>query len=369
MRRSLAHTLRQLRGRFDWVLTGTIVAIVTLGLINLYSATKTSQPQLYGQQLRWLCVGVGVFFAAAAVDYRVWQRFAYVAYAGGLLLLVAVLVVGPVVKGSQRWLALGSLRLQPSELMKVMLILALAKHIQDEPFPEDNHLRKLAIPAGLIAVPFLLVAKQPDLGTAGLISLIGFTLVALIRFRAKTLVWLGGTAALVVPVAWLYLLADYQKQRVRTFINPEADPSGAGWHSLQSIFAIGSGRLWGKGYLKGTQNQLQFLPEHWTDFPFAVWAEEWGFVGSMVLLALYVFLILWLLHLASQVRDRFATVVCLGATALVFWHAAINIGMVTGLLPVVGVTLPLVSYGGSSLLTVMAALGLVMNVSVRRFRF
>jgi rod shape determining protein RodA len=216
----------------------------------------------------------------------------------------------------------------------------------------------------LTAIAF--IAWQPDLGTATLVALMALS----VAFLSARVLWpllatLGASAA-AVPLLWAYL-HDYQKQRIWTFLDPSRDPSGAGWHARQSIFAVGSGRLSGKGFMDGTQNQLNFLPEQTTDFPFSVFAEEWGFVGSLVLLSLYVFLILWIINVASQARDRFGATLCLGVGAMLFWQVVVNIGMVTGLAPVVGVTLPLVSYGGSSVITVFLGLGLVASVSIRRY--
>jgi len=202
-----------------------------------------------------------------------------------------------------------------------------------------------------------------------LIFLLFLSVMLLIKLKLRSIITLVLTASLLLPLTWSYLLKDYQKQRIFTFLNPSSDPSGAGWHLRQSLFAIGSGQLLGKGYMKGTQNQLHFLPERWTDFPFAVWAEEWGFLGSAFLIGIYLFVILYTVHIASQARDRFGAVLCVGVASLFFWHTVINIGMVTGLMPVVGVTLPLMSYGGSSVITMLAAAGLVMNVSIRRTSF
>jgi rod shape determining protein RodA len=250
--------------------------------------------------------------------------------------------------------------------MKVLLILGLAKLLHDDPEPEGRGLKHLALPTVIAAVPIALILKQPDLGTALILFLVFLTVMMLTKLKLRSVALMLASALAAAPLTWAYLLRDYQKQRILTFLDPSADPSGAGYHARQSIIAVGSGRWTGAGFMKGTQNQLQFLPEHWTDFPFSVWAEEWGFAGSAVLLALYLALVLHALQVASRARDRFGTVLCMGVAALFFWHVVINIGMVTGILPVVGVTLPLFSYGGSSLVTMMVGLGLVMNVSVRR---
>lgn len=368
MNRALAFSWRKLRVRFDWTLLAAVCCVAGLGLINLWSAIRERQYQLFGQQITWLGIGFIVFVLLAAIDYRVIARSAYVLYGVGAGMLLMVLLSGRAVSGARRWFDLGPLHLQPSELMKVLVILAIGKYLEDSPAPEGRTLKHLAVPLGIAGLPFLLIAAQPDLGTAMMIVLIFVTVMLTARLRLRTL---GGFLALALLGAaplWEYGLRDYQKARVLAFINPALDPATA-WQPQQAMNAVGSGRFIGKGFLQGTQIRLRALPALWTDFPFAVLAEEWGFIGCMVVLIAYAFLILWCLKIASGARDRFGAALCVGAAAILFWQVSVNIGMVTGLLPVVGVTLPLISYGGSSVLTVMAALGLVMNVSVRRFAY
>jgi rod shape determining protein RodA len=362
--------LRKLRAQFDWPLAIAILSIVAIGLINLYSATRVAPPGLYQQQIGFFIGGLGIFLSLAAIDYRRYERWASGVYGVCLVLLVAVLIGGKVVKGSSRWLGLGPVSIQPSELAKLGVIVALAKLFSGDPLDIALRPSKYVISAiALMGAPMLLVAKQPDLGTALIIFLIGTSVLLVMPLQIHVkLITLGCELVAGIVVA-LFKLHGYQKERLLTFIDPSRDPSGAGWHARQAIFAVGSGRWSGKGWLHGTQNQLQFLPEHWTDFPFAVWAEEWGFAGCVVLLGLYCFLILWAINLAAAARDRFAQVLCIGVASLLFWHVFFNIGMVTGLLPVVGVTLPLVSYGRSSLLVVMISLSLLMNVSIRRYSY
>jgi rod shape determining protein RodA len=362
--------LRKLRAQFDWPLALAIISITVIGLVNLYSATQVAPRGLYQNQLVWFGVGLILFVVVSSIDYRVYERYAYALYGVVIVLLIAVLVGGRVAKGSSRWLSFGPVGIQPSELAKLAVILALAKLYSGDPL--DLALRPwryVAAAMGLMAVPMLLVMKQPDLGTAMIIYLVASTVVMLTRTQLHVKLLRQGAELLAAVVFFLYKLHGYQKKRLLTFIDPSLDPSGAGWHARQAIFAVGSGRWFGKPWRHGTQNQLQFLPEHWTDFPFAVWAEEWGFAGCFVLLGFYLFLILWAFNLAAEARDRFAQLLCVGAAALLFWHVFFNIGMVIGLLPVVGVTLPLVSYGGSSLLTVMVALAFLMNVSIRRYAY
>jgi rod shape determining protein RodA len=361
--KALASKLRQ---HFDWPLALSVILLSAIGVMNLYSATASTRLNLGRQQLYWLAVGMAVFLLATAIDYRVFNRWAYLLYAIGLVLLSLVLIFGRNVNGAQRWLQIGGVGGQPSEIMKVLMIIALAKYLHDDPVVEGRSLKHMAIPFLVVGLPVVLILRQPDLGTAMIVSLLFLSVMLLIKLKLRSVITLVLVIALSMPLTWSYLLKDYQKQRILTFLDPGADPAGAGWHLRQSLFAIGSGGFFGKGYLKGTQNQLHFLPERWTDFPFAVWAEEWGFAGSALLLGIYLFIILWAVRLASAARDRFGAVLCVGVAALFFWHTVINIGMVAGLLPVVGVTLPLMSYGGSSVITMLAAAGLLMNVSIRR---
>jgi rod shape determining protein RodA len=366
----IAASFRKLRRQFDWPLATAMLAISIVGLVNLYSATRVAPRGLYQHQLVWYLAALVVFVVASSIDYRTYERHAYAIWGAGLVLLMAVLIGGKTVKGSSRWLSFGSLGIQPSELAKLAVIVALAKLFSGDPL--DVALRPwryVAAALGLLAAPAVLIVKQPDLGTTLILYLIVTTVMMMVplalHIKVLTLVF-----ELLVGVAlFLFKLHAYQKKRLLTFLDPSLDSSGAGWHARQAIFAVGSGRWTGKGFMQGTQNQFQFVPEHWTDFPFAVLAEEWGFVGCVVLLGCYLFLILWSLGLAAEARDRFAQVLCVGASALLFWHVFFNVGMVAGILPVVGVTLPLVSYGGSSLLTVFVALAFLMNVSIRRYAY
>lgn len=359
---------RKLRFRFDWTLAACIAAVVALGLVNLWSSMRERQHYLFGQQLSWLALGTMAFLLVASVDYRIIARAAYPLYGVGVALLCAVLVAGKMVSGARRWFDLGAFHFQPSELAKLVTIVALGKVLNDAPAVEGRTLRHLLVPCAIVAVPVFLIAAQPDLGTALLIVLIFATVMLVARLRLGTLAAIVGLALLAAAPIWEYGLRDYQKSRVLAFINPALDPATA-WQPRQAMNAVGSGRLIGKGMLQGTQIRLRSLPALWTDFPFAVLAEEWGFLGCFVVLLAYAALILWALHVAASARDRFGAAICIGTAAILFWQVVVNIGMVTGLLPVVGVTLPLISYGGSSLITVFIALGLVMNVSMRRFAY
>jgi rod shape determining protein RodA len=357
---------RKLRFRFDWTLTLTMLALVAVGLVNLWSALQDRGPQLFSKQVSLFAVGIGVFLAVATLDYRTISRVGYLLYGMGVAMLIAVLLFGRVVGGARRWFDLGPLHLQPSELMQVLTILALGKYLNDSPSLEGRSFRHLAIPVGIVSLPVLLIAKQPDLGTAFLIFLIFITVMLTARLKLKTLAAIMGMAVISASPIWQYGLHEYQRKRVEALLNPAAAEA---WQARQALNAIGSGRFLGKGFLQATQIRIRRLPALWTDFPFAVWAEEWGFVGCLIVLGAYLVLIVWTLKIASEARDRFGATVCVGVAAMLFWHVAINVGMVVGVLPVVGVTLPLISYGGSSVLTIMAALGLVMNVSIRRFAY
>jgi rod shape determining protein RodA len=357
---------RKVRFRFDWTLTLSAAAIAALGLLNLWSAVHDRESHLFTQQVSWLGLGAVIFVGVATLDYRLISRLSYVFYGTGLALLVGVLAFGKMVGGGRRWFDLGPLHVQPSEIMQVLTVLALGKYLNDSPALEGRSWRHLAIPVLIVSLPASLIAKQPDFGTAFLILAIFFTIMLTARLKVKTLAAIVGMAVIAAFPVYQHLLHEYQRKRVEAFFNPTSE--GA-YQTRQALNAIGSGRFLGKGFMHGTQIRLRHFPALWTDFPFAVWAEEWGFLGCMVVLLLYTFLILWVLKIASEARDRFGATVCVGVAAMLFWHVAINIGMVTGILPVVGVTLPLVSYGGSSLLTTMVALGIVMNVSVRRFAY
>ncbi|MFH2010221.1 MAG: rod shape-determining protein RodA [bacterium] len=358
-----------MRFQIDWTIFLLIAAIAAMGLLNLYSATGGQLSGRFLQQIYWFILGTSAFLVVATIDYRQYNQYGYWIYATGLFLLVLTLAVGRTSHGSKRWLGYGPLGVQPSELIKIVMILVLAKFLHSDPRIEGRGLKDLAIPFALLAGPVVLILAQPDLGTALLVVLIFFSLMLMTKLKLRSFLVLLSSLVVIAPLTWTLLLKDYQKRRFLSFLDPEADPTGAGYHLKQSLIAIGSGELTGKGYQQGTQSHLRFLPETWTDFPFAVWAEEWGFIGSLVLLGLYLFLIVWAINLARTARDRFASVVCIGVAVMFFWHVLINIGMVSGLLPIVGVTLPLVSYGGSSVLTFMIGAGLLMNVSIRRYSY
>ena len=363
-----------------WHIVVIAAVICGLGVWNLVSASRNSLPTRWLSQAELMAAGTVLVAAICLVDYRALLRLAYPAYGAVVLLLIGVAVHGKVVMGARRWLQIGPLQLQPSEFAKLAVILALARWFHEDKLDTDTErkgysLKRLAVPFLMLLVPVALTLKQPDLGTAMLIGAIGFSCVLFAKVRWKALVVIAVVGVAGVTVAFTgiptghgtkQILKDYQRKRLLTFLNPEGDALGAGYHANQSMIAVGSGQLSGKGWSQGTQTQLSFLPEQHTDFIFSVWAEEQGFLGGLVLLALYFLLILSGLSIAYGARERFGAFLAFGITAMVFWHVFINIGMVTGTLPVVGVPLPLMSYGRSSVLTFMVGLGLLLNIQMRR---
>jgi rod shape determining protein RodA len=365
---------RRFRAAVDWPLIVVILALCTLGLLNLYSATRGVRHHAkFDTQVQWMIVGVIGFAVVTIVDYRALVRVAWIGLCTAIALLLVARVLGKPPVGdathgiTYRWLNIGGMGIQPSELAKLMVILVLARVFQDTE-PASYAPRVLLGQLVVLVIPIGLIAIQPDLGTAILLGLI----VLSVGFLAMPSVWpmvhvtLAGLLA--IPILW-ETMHEYQQKRILGFIDCGIAPTKECWHTQQSIYAVGSGKIWGKGFLEGTQNQFNFVPEHWTDFPYSVWAEEWGFVGSVVLLAIFGFLLVWVLNVALSARDRIGAVICVGVAAMTFWHVVVNVAMVLGLAPVVGVTLPFVSYGGSSLVTFFLATGLVANVSLRKYGY
>ncbi|MEW6668257.1 MAG: rod shape-determining protein RodA [Thermodesulfobacteriota bacterium] len=363
---------RRLLQHFDWIPVLILAALAVVSVMNLYSATfplrGSGGTQIFMKQLYWFLIGFAVLFLMTTFDYHLLERFAYPFYFFTLALLVLVFLIGGIHSGSQRWLSVGGISIQPSEMCKIALIILLARYFNEHVQIGGYRLRDLWRPFLWTGIPCALILKQPDLGTALVLLIISFTLIVFAKVRWKSFLILVMTSLAATPFLWFHL-KEYQQKRILTFLNPEMDPLGAGYHINQSKIAIGSGLLWGKGYLKGTQTRLHFLPEQHTDFAFSVLAEEWGFLGGVFLLLLYVFLILWGLGVARNSRDRFGAVIALGVVSILFWQLVINVCMTTGLLPVVGIPLVLLSYGGSSILVAMMGIGLLMNISMRRFMF
>ena len=358
-------TLPDKLARVSWAYVGAIVLLGAVGYAMLYSAAGGShEPWAWRHAVR-LTTGVVVMLFVALVDPRLWFRLAYLAYGGAFAALVGVEIMGSLAKGAQRWIDLGFVQLQPSELMKVALVLALARYFHGATLPQVGRPFFLVPPVLMIAAPALLVLKQPDLGTTVMLVASGAVVLFLAGVRWWKFAAVGALAASALPVIW-GALHDYQRERVLTFLDPSQDPLGAGYHIIQSKIALGSGGMWGKGFLEGSQAQLSFLPEKHTDFVFTMLAEEQGLVGALAVLALYFVVFAMGLLFALRTRSHFGRLVAAGASVTFFLYVVINVAMVTGLIPVVGVPLPLVSYGGTAMMTVMVGCGLALGVDVHR---
>lgn len=349
----------------NWPFLLIVVVITGFGIAALYSVAGGSLEPWASRQVVRFCLGLAVLFAVALSDIRWWLRAAYPLYAIALILLALVMVIGVESGGARRWLGYGELSFQPSEMMKIALILALARYYQWLPPDKVSWPHALLVPLAMIGLPVMFALAQPDLGTAMLFGVVGSGLLFLAG--VSWIYYLGGVVGIIVvlPHVW-ERLHDYQKERVLTFIDPDRDPLGSGYHILQSKIAIGSGGLMGKGFMQGTQAQLNFLPEKHTDFIFTQFAEEMGFVGAASLLVLYLLVLLFITYMALRCRSTFARLVASGIGLCLFTYVFINVAMVTGLVPVVGVPLPLVSYGGTAMITMMIGLGLVLNAHVNR---
>jgi rod shape determining protein RodA len=360
---------------FEWplVLVSLVLAIVGLGLI--YSAVSPMGPNgrsFILRQLTWSSLGLVMMAVFLLMDYRVLERWAIWFYVAMVAALIVVWAVGKVTAGSKRWIDFGLMRFQPSEFAKLAVVFVLAKYFQGN--PGRNVLRgpDLIKPLAMVALPVGLVLVQPDLGTAMVIALVAICMIVFVGVSRSVWLWALGAGGAAIPVLLILghrFLLGYQKQRLTTFLNPGLDPLGSGYHIIQSQIAIGSGGIFGKGFLHGTQNQLMFLPVKHTDFIFSTLAEEWGFIGCMTVLTLFSILFLRGLGVAAKARDSFGALTAFGCTIIIFWHLMINIAMVTGMIPVVGVPLSFLSYGGSSLVSSFLVIGILVNISMRRFTY
>ena len=350
----------------NWGLVLLIAIIASAGFAMLYSvAGGRFNPWATPQIIRFI-IGAFILVAVAMIDVRVWMSLAYPAYGLALVLLVAVVVAGHVGLGAQRWITLGPLELQPSELMKISLVLALARFLHGKSVEDVSRPLNLGIGLGMIAIPAVLVVMEPNLGTTLIIVMDGCSLLFLAGLSWYWITPALAAIAVAIPTAWRFVLHDYQKARVMTFLNPESDALGAGWNITQAKIAIGSGGVSGKGFLRGTQSRLNFLPEKQTDFIFTNFGEEFGFVGSVALLILFAVVIFYGLQIATSARSQFGRLLAMGITLNFFFYIMINGLMVMGLIPVVGIPMPLLSYGGTAMLTVMFGFGLLMSVHVHR---
>lgn len=350
----------------NWGLILLLLLTSSVGFAMLFSAANGNINPWASRQVVRLGVGLVAMVIVALIDLRFWLRVAYPAYVVGLLLLALVEFMGSIGMGAQRWLDLGFFQLQPSEVMKIALVMALARFFHGVEIEDMGRPLILIIPAILVAAPVALVLRQPDLGTAMVLSMIGGAMFWIAGVRLWMFVAVGAAVVAAVPLAWQFLLHGYQRQRVLTFLNPETDPLGAGYHITQSKIALGSGGIFGKGFLQGTQSHLNFLPEKQTDFIFTMLAEEFGLFGGLALIGLFILLIAYGVAISLRCRNQFGRLLAFGLTISFFLYVFINIAMVMGLLPVVGVPLPLISYGGTALLTVLLGFGIVMSVNLHR---
>jgi rod shape determining protein RodA len=358
-------TLRHKLLHLNWGLILLIAATSSIGFAMLYSAANGSLDPWASRQMVRFALGIALMLVAALIDIRFWLRMAYPVYGVSLLLLVAVEVAGSIGMGAQRWIDLGFIQLQPSELMKIALILALARWFHGVEAEDASKPRSLAMPLAIILLPTALVMKQPDLGTAMVLMACGGVMFWLVGVRMWMFASVAALGAAAIPVAWQFL-HGYQKNRILTFLNPENDPLGAGYHILQSKIALGSGGIFGKGFIGGTQSHLNFLPEKQTDFIFTMLAEEFGLIGGVGVIALFGLLIAYGATIAWRSRSQFGRLLAMGLTTNLFLYVFINIAMVMGVVPVVGVPLPLISYGGTAMLTVLIGFGLTMSVWLHR---
>jgi len=369
---------RRLLTNIPWGTVSLVIGIALFGLAAVYSATYSPAglSSLFKKQMLWVSIGIIVMFLALIPDYHTVGRYAFVLYAVSIVLLLLVMLIGRTGMGAQRWLQIGPFAFQPSELAKLSLTLALARFFAEDPRQGGYELKDLAIPGIMILVPLLLVMKQPDLGTALMLLFTSSLIIMLAGIRFKSVLVIITAAAVVAAAVFLVppvrhkiwtKLKPYQQKRIMSFIDPSSDPLGSGYHATQSKIAVGSGQVTGKGFRQGTQSQMAFLPERHTDFIFAVISEEFGFIGSSLLVVLYVLLLLIGVDAAKSAKDRLGVLMAGGLVSMLSLYVFINVGMAVGILPVVGVPLPLVSYGGTSIITTFLALGLLLNIRSRRF--
>jgi rod shape determining protein RodA len=362
---------RRLIHYFDWVMLLLMILVSAMALANLFSSTwsggPTASPFFY-KQLYVTLFGSALILLLLGIDYKELETIGFLFYGIIILLLVYAAFSVHTVAGTQRWIDIGFMRLQPSEPAKLGMVIVLASYFSHREIGEGFRLRDIIKPGILTAIPFVLIMIQPDLGTALMIAVIYVSMILFVKLRWSTIAVLGSLGAVGAFVFWKYLLKDYQRRRIETFLNPEGDPMNQGYQIMQSKIAVGSGQIFGKGFMEGTQGHLHFLPERHTDFAFSVWAEEWGFAGSLFFLGCYFFMLLWGMNIALSARDKFGVLLAFGLVMLIFWQAVINLLMILGFLPVVGIPLPLFSYGGSSLLTTIISVGLLMNIRMRRYQ-
>jgi len=362
---------RNVGHRFDWGIAVVVLFLVITGIMNLYSAVQGSltKEALFAAQVRWFIICAGLMFVIYLINYHFYEAASWSIFGFVIFLLVLTLVVGITTKGSARWVGIGAFRFQPSEISKIAMVLVLARFFSQKPRTAGYSLRELGIPFLILLAPTVLILLEPDLGTAILHVLIFGSVCMFVGIKKRSILTLAGALTAVLPLAWFFILKEYQRARILTLFNPDRDPLGTSYHIRQSLIAVGSGKFFGNGYLQGTQSKLEFLPETHTDFVFSVLAEEWGFFGCLIVLGLYFILITWAVSIAAKSKDRFGSIAAFGLASILFWHVFINVGMVLNLMPVVGVVLPFFSYGRTSAFTMLAVVTLLMNISSRRYMF
>jgi len=356
---------------YDVAFFALLFTLLGVGLLSIYSVTSASgRSPHYLRQIYWIGLGLIAFLVMAWIDYHQIVRLAYPAYFLTIVSLLLVLVMGRTSLGATRWLSFGPFSFQPSELAKISLLLVLAKHFSEH-FPRKGlGMAELIFPGVIMVIPMALILKQPDLGTALAISSVFISMVFVLGFRSQFMIWSSLLSLISIPFMWQIFwnnLKGYQRNRLTIFMEPSTDPMGSGYHLLQSKIAIGSGKIFGKGLWGGTQSQLRFLPESHTDFIFSVFSEAWGFVGVFFLFVLFLLLVLWGIEVAYKAKDPLGALLAIGIVGLISSYFLVNVGMTLGLVPVVGIPLPLISYGGTSMVITLGLLGLLFNVKLRRF--
>jgi rod shape determining protein RodA len=356
--------------RYDFSFIGSMSAIFLVGILNLYSATHSQSSEgldlLYKSQLMWFGISVSVAIVISFLNPKTFERFSYFGYVMTLFLVFLVMLMGKSGMGAQRWLVLGPIRMQPSEFMKMGLVLALARFFTKVNPEREIGFKELILPGILVMIPAIMVILQPDLGTGMLLLFIFAMMIFYKRMRWRTIATLGIISVLSGVLMYNFGLREYQRKRILTFVDPYQDAKGSGYNAIQSEIAIGSGRLFGKGFKNSSQASLNYLPENHTDFVFAIFNEEHGFFGSVFLIILYLVFFMRMIWLASSVQRFYDSVLVVGIMSIFFWHAFINMAMVSGLLPIVGIPLPLMSYGGSSMLTFGVGVGMATSISNTR---
>lgn len=361
--RDIKLVLKKLK-KLDLLLLLNALCIVLISIVAIYSATFTKTDAFYKKQLIWLVLSLPTFLIFSLIDYRLYSKYSKLIYVFNVIFLLAVFVFGSKILGAQRWIKLGPISIQPSEFAKLFIVLTFSELLVNG-YKDNFRGIKAIITSGLHILPiFLLIAKQPDLGTSLVIVFLYMVLIFLNGIDLKTYGLMILSGILSVPIGYFFFLKEYQRQRILTFLNPEADILGSGWNVIQSMIAVGSGGLSGKGLLKGTQNKLKFLPEAHTDFIFAVLTEETGFLGGFLIIFLYTLLLFSIIKIGQRCEDRYGQLICYGISAILFFHTVVNIGMVTGVMPVTGLPLLLMNYGGTSLLFVFTMLGIVQSVKI-----